>query len=198
MRITPTRLPGVLIVHPERFGDVRGYFVETYHAERYAAAGMPAVFVQDNQSSSRRGTIRGLHLQVRRPQAKLIRVLSGAILDVAVDVRVGSPTFGQSVTMPLTAESLDQAYIPEGFAHGFAVLSDQADIEYKCSDLYDPDGQLGILWNDPALAIEWPVDVPVLSDRDRMNPRLADIVDRLPRFPSQHCKDSHKSGRQRR
>jgi dTDP-4-dehydrorhamnose 3,5-epimerase len=138
--------------------------------------------VQDNHSRSVKGTVRGLHLQVARPQAKLVRVIAGEIFDVAVDVRRGSPTFGKWVGAVLSAQTFRQYYIPHGFAHGFSVLSDYAEVEYKCSDVYDAAGQLGIAWNDPALGIPWQVDSPTLSDRDRGHPTLAAAVDRLPHY----------------
>lgn len=184
MRIVPTALPDVLIIEPDVHADERGFFLETYHAEKYAAYGIAGPFVQDNHSRSAQGTVRGLHLQVDRPQGKLVRAIAGEILDVAVDVRRGSPTFGQWVGVVLSAESFRQCYIPQGFAHGFSVLSPYAEIEYKCTDLYDPEGQLGLAWNDPALAIPWRVDTPILSPRDRQNPTIAAAFDRLPVYRS--------------
>mgnify|MGYP002789205263 CR=1 FL=1 len=182
MRVVPTELPEVLLIEPDVHGDERGFFLETYHAERYEAFGIRGPFVQDNHSRSVHGTVRGLHLQVTRPQAKLVRVLSGEIFDVAVDVRRGSPTFGKWVGIVLTAESFRQCYVPCGFAHGFSVLSPYAEVEYKCTDVYDPESQIGLAWNDPVLAIPWGVDAPILSTRDRQNPLLADAFDRLPIF----------------
>lgn len=182
MRVIPADIPEVLLIEPDVFTDTRGFFLETFHAERYAAHGMPGPFVQDNHSRSVQGTVRGLHLQLTHPQAKLMRVIVGEIFDVAVDVRVGSPTFGNWVGVRLSAESFRQYYIPPGFAHGFSVLSPIAEIEYKCTDIYDPAGQLGLLWNDPALAIPWGVETPVLSDRDRANPTIREALDRLPRY----------------
>ena len=184
MRIVPTALPEVLLIEPDVFQDERGFFLETYHAERYAAHGIVGPFVQDNHSRSVHGTVRGLHLQVARPQAKLVRVIAGEILDVAVDVRRGSPTFGKWVGVILSADSFRQCYVPHGFAHGFSVLSAHADVEYKCTDLYDPAGQLGLAWNDPELAIAWRVEAPILSPRDLANPRLADASDWLPLYTS--------------
>ena len=182
MRVIPAEIPEVLLIEPDVFTDTRGFFLETFHAERYAAHGVPGPFVQDNHSRSVEGTVRGLHLQLTHPQAKLIRVVVGEIFDVAVDVRVGSPTFGNWVGVRLSAESFRQYYIPPGFAHGFSVLSPIAEIEYKCTGIYDPTGQLGLLWNDPALAIPWGVETPVLSDRDRDNPTIREALDRLPRY----------------
>ena len=182
MRFIPSSLPGVITIEPVVHRDDRGFFTETYQAERYRAAGIPSVFVQDNHTRSVAGTLRGLHMQVRQPQAKLIRVIAGEIFDVAVDVRRGSPTFGRSVSAILSAENFRQFYIPEGFAHGFCVLSSLAEVEYKCSAFYDKADEIGIAWNDPTLAIAWPVDTPLLSDRDRQSPNLAALTDRLPLF----------------
>jgi dTDP-4-dehydrorhamnose 3,5-epimerase len=182
MRAVQTELPEVIVVEPDVHRDPRGFFVETYHEEKYRAIGIAGPFVQDNQSRSVRGTIRGLHLQVGRPQAKLIRVLEGEIFDVAVDVRRGSPTFGRWVGNRLSADSFKQCYVPTGFAHGFGVLTPFAMIAYKCTDLYDPAAEVGIAWNDPALAISWPVDEPLLSERDRRHPPLASLTDRLPQY----------------
>lgn len=182
MRIIPTELDEVVLIEPDVFHDSRGFFLEAYHLEKYRAAGIAGPFVQDNHSRSSQGTVRGLHLQVRTPQGKLIRVLRGEILDVAVDVRRGSPTFGRWVSMSLSAESFRQAYIPPGFAHGFSVLSEVAEIEYKCTAPYDPGGEVGVAWDDPSLAIPWGVSAPLLSDRDRTHPRLNEQVERLPVF----------------
>jgi len=182
VRVIPADIPGVLLIEPDVFADARGFFLETFHADRYADYGMPGPFVQDNHSRSVHGTVRGLHLQLTHPQAKLIRVIVGEIFDVAVDVRVGSPTFGKWVGTTLSAESFRQYYIPPGFAHGFSVLSPIAEIEYKCTDIYDPAGQLGLRWDDPALHIPWGVETPVLSERDRSNPTIREAMDRLPRY----------------
>jgi dTDP-4-dehydrorhamnose 3,5-epimerase len=182
MRVIPTALPSVLIVEPDVYSDARGFFLETYQAERYRANGIDGAFVQDNHSRSIARALRGLHLQVGRQQAKLVRVVSGAIVDVAVDVRRGSPTFGQWVAVELSAKNFRQCYIPGGFAHGFCVTSEAAEVEYKCSALYEPSMELGIAWNDPALAIKWPFDNPLLSDRDRRHPTLAEQADRLPSY----------------
>jgi dTDP-4-dehydrorhamnose 3,5-epimerase len=182
VRVIPTTLPGVLIIESQVHYDERGFFLETYHAQKYAALGIADTFVQDNHSKSVQGAVRGLHLQVGRPQAKLVRVIEGEIYDVAVDVRRGSPTFGRWTAVSLSAENFRQCFVPAGFAHGFAVLSPTAQVEYKCTDVYDPKSEAGILWNDPDLAISWPVERPVVSDRDRRNPRLADVMGRLPTF----------------
>jgi dTDP-4-dehydrorhamnose 3,5-epimerase len=180
VRFATTDLPGVLIVEPDVYRDGRGYFLETYHADKYRAGGIDGPFVQDNQSLSVAGTLRGLHLQLRHPQGKLIRVIEGEIVDVAVDVRRGSPTFGRWVAVTLSAANFKQCYVPPGFAHGFCVTSPTAQIEYKCTDLYDPASEIGIAWDDPELAIRWPAAEPVLSERDRRNPSLASVRDTLP------------------
>jgi dTDP-4-dehydrorhamnose 3,5-epimerase len=181
VRCVPSAIPGVMIIEPDVHADVRGFFLETYHAEKYRAAGIPDVFVQDNHSRSAGATIRGLHLQLGRPQGKLIRVIEGEIFDVAVDVRRGSPTFGKWVGVTLSADNFKQCYIPKGFAHGFAVTSALAQVEYKCTDTYDAASEVGIAWDDPDIGIAWPVLDPILSDRDKRHPRLADIVE-LPMF----------------
>jgi len=180
VRVVPTEIPGVLIVEPDVHADGRGFFIETYHAERYREQGIDGPFVQDNQSRSVAGTLRGLHLQPRRPQGKLVRVIEGEVYDVAVDVRRGSPTFGRWVSVTLTAENFKQCYIPPGFAHGFYVVSPIAQVEYKCTDFYDPVCEIGIAWNDPGLAIAWPVREPLLSARDRQHRSLGDLTDELP------------------
>jgi dTDP-4-dehydrorhamnose 3,5-epimerase len=167
MRVIETRLPGMLVLEPEVHRDSRGFFLEVYHAKRLAECGIHARFVQDNQSRSAHGTLRGLHWQHRRPQAKLVRALNGEIFDVAVDIRRGSPTFGAWEGVHLSADNFRQTFIPEGFAHGFCVLSDTADVEYKCTDYYDPGGESGLLWNDPAVGISWPISAPLLSPKDR-------------------------------
>jgi dTDP-4-dehydrorhamnose 3,5-epimerase len=177
-----TAIPDVVIIEPDVYRDARGFFLETYHAEKYRHAGIEGPFVQDNQSRSVAGTVRGLHLQLSRPQGKLVRVIEGEIFDVAVDVRRGSATFGRWVGVTLSAENFRQCYLPPGFAHGFAVVSGIAQVEYKCTDVYDPKGELGIAWNDPAIAIEWPVAEPFLSERDTRHPVLAAVMERLPVF----------------
>ena len=182
MHATPTTLPEVLVVEPTVHRDARGLFAETYRIDAYRALGIEDTFVQDNHSQSARGTVRDLHLQVRHPQAKLIRVVAGRIYDVAVDLRRGSPRFGRWVAVELSAENWKQCYIPTGFGHGYAVLSDTAIVEYKCSDYYDPEGEIAVAWNDPAFAIEWPVTDPVLSARDQRALRLDGVMGRLPAF----------------
>jgi dTDP-4-dehydrorhamnose 3,5-epimerase len=179
MRFIPTELAGVIVIEPDVYRDARGYFLETFHAAKYAAAGVADAFVQDNHTSSVRNTLRGLHLQVRKPQGKLVRVVAGEIWDVAVDVRRGSPTYGQWSSAVLSAENFRQLYVPPGCAHGFCVLSDTAQVQYKCTELYDPADETGIAYDDPALAIAWPVKTPLLSERDRRNGSLADFSARI-------------------
>jgi dTDP-4-dehydrorhamnose 3,5-epimerase len=176
MKLIPTSLPGVSIIEPRVFRDERGFFLETYHAQRYREAGLDVAFVQDNHSRSTRGTLRGLHWQAERPQGKLVRVLVGEIYDVAVDIRPDSPTFGQWVGFTLSADNFRQAWIPPGFAHGFCVTSEVAEVEYKCTDFYDPPSERGLIWNDPEVAIAWPIQDPILSERDKNHPRLSALV----------------------
>ena len=181
MRVTATDLPGVLLIEPKAFGDARGFFLESYHAQYYAESGIPGLFVQDNYSHSRRGVLRGLHYQLEHPQGKLVWVTRGEVFDVAVDIRQGSPTFGRWVGVTLSEDNHRQLYIPPGFAHGFCVLSDPADFLYKCTDFYHPEDEGGVLWCDPDLAIAWPVAAPMLSEKDKLYPRLADVLPkRLP------------------
>jgi dTDP-4-dehydrorhamnose 3,5-epimerase len=181
MNVVTTPLPGVLVLEPKVFGDDRGFFLETFHAERYRAAGVPLAFVQDNWSRSARGTLRGLHFQQPNPQGKLVQVYRGAVFDVAVDVRRGSPTFGQWYGCELSEENKRQLWVPPGFAHGFCVTSETADFVYKCTSLYAPDSERGIAWNDPDLAIPWPASAPLLSKKDAAAPRLKDAPV-LPRY----------------
>ena len=182
MQVVETEIPGVLIIEPQVHHDGRGFFLETYHADRYRGYGIQGPFVQDNHSKSAGGTLRGLHLQLRRPQGKLIRAIEGEIFDVAVDVRRGSPTFGRWVAVTLSGDNFKQCFIPPGFAHGFYVVTPVAHVEYKCTDFYDPAGEIGIAWNDPALAIPWPAADPVLSPRDRRHPTITDLGDALPLY----------------
>jgi dTDP-4-dehydrorhamnose 3,5-epimerase len=182
MRVVPTQLPSVLLIEPKVFGDARGHFFETWHRERYAESGVPREFVQDNVSRSQRGILRGLHLQEPFGQGKLVQVLDGDVFDVAVDVRVGSPSFGHWVGERLSSDNHRQLYIPPGFAHGFCVVSESALLLYKCTELYHPETEISVAWNDPALAIDWPVANPVLSQKDATAKNLADIPkERLPR-----------------
>ena len=173
MRVTTTRLGGLLLVEPDVFSDERGFFLETYSAPALAVQGLSTGFVQDNHSRSVRDTIRGLHYQVGAGQAKLVRVARGRIWDVAVDIRRDSPTFGSWEAVELDDVEHRQVYVPVGFAHGFCVLSDVADVCYKVSSVYDAELERGLLWNDPAIGISWPVSSPLLSERDRHNPSLA-------------------------
>jgi len=172
MQITKTAISGPVIIEPDVYRDRRGIFFEVYHAERFSAAGLPRMFVQDNHSESVRGTVRGLHWQWRRPQAKLVRTIQGHIFDVVVDIRRGSPTFGAWIGVDLAADSHRQMYVPEGFAHGFCTVSEIAIVEYKCTDFYDPHGESGIRWDDPSVGIAWPVASPVLSPKDAGLPPL--------------------------
>jgi dTDP-4-dehydrorhamnose 3,5-epimerase len=176
MEITLTAIPGLLIFTPKRFGDQRGFFCEMFHAQRYREAGVPGPFVQDNFSRSRRGVLRGLHLQNPGAQCKLVSVIRGSVFDVAVDVRVGSPTFGRHVAVELSEDNGKQFYIPRGFAHGFAVLSETADFFYKCDAPYSPRDEIVVRWDDPSVAIEWPLSAPELVERDARAPLLADVA----------------------
>jgi len=176
-------VPGVILIEPAVFEDARGFFMETYHLGKYREAGIAGPFVQDNLSHSRRDTLRGLHYQLQHPQGKLIQVLAGEILDIAVDIRRGSPAFGQWTRVRLSSEDRRQVYVPDGFAHGFCVLSESADVMYKCTDLYAPGDEYGVLWSDPDLAIPWPVESPILSPKDAAYSRLRDIpADLLPLY----------------
>jgi dTDP-4-dehydrorhamnose 3,5-epimerase len=175
MNVIQTNVPGVVIIEPKLFGDHRGFFLETFQAERYASHGIRGPFVQDNLSRSARGVVRGLHLQNPRPQGKLVMVLRGRILDVVVDVRLGSPTFGHHVAAEINDEDHRQIWVPRGFAHGFAVLSESADFFYKCDNLYRPSYEIVVRWNDPAIGISWGIESPVLSARDAAAPLLANV-----------------------
>jgi dTDP-4-dehydrorhamnose 3,5-epimerase len=171
-----------LIVEPKIFGDARGFFLETFQVDRYAANGIGQRFVQDNLSRSAKGTLRGLHFQNPRPQGKLVTVLRGAVRDVAVDIRVGSPTFGRHVAVELNDENRRQFWVPRGFAHGFIVLSDSADFFYKCDEFYSPADEKVLCWNDPELGIDWGTNAPLLSPRDREGRTLAQLSALLPQF----------------
>jgi len=168
-------LPEIIIVEPDVYRDQRGLFLETYQARRYLEQGIPAAFVQDNLSFSRKGVLRGLHYQLGRPQGKLIWVVQGEVFDVAVDIRRGSPTFGKWMGVVLSSEDHRQVYVPEGFAHGFCVLSDSALFAYKCTDYYAPEEERGIRWDDPSVGIDWPVSDPIVSEKDRAYPGLNDV-----------------------
>ncbi|MBW3671564.1 MAG: dTDP-4-dehydrorhamnose 3,5-epimerase [Acidobacteria bacterium] len=175
MNITETTLPEVLILEPRVFGDDRGFFMETYNAARFREHGLPETYVQDNHSFSRRDVLRGLHYQLPNPQGKLVRAVRGAIFDVAVDIRRGSANYGRWVGVELSEENRRQLWIPGGFAHGFCVITDQADVVYKCTTLYDGPNDRVIRWNDPEIAIAWPVTNPLLSEKDASAPTLAEI-----------------------
>ena len=184
MRFHTTAIADVLIFEPKVFGDARGFFMESYNQRAFAeAAGLEIDFVQDNHSRSRKGVLRGLHYQIQQPQGKLVRVTSGAVFDVAVDVRRSSPTFGRWVGVELTAENHRQLWVPAGMAHGFVVLSESADFLYKTTDYYAPQFERSIAWNDPAIGIDWPVTAPQLSAKDAVAPLLADVApERLPTY----------------
>ena len=175
MKLLTTELQGFVVIEPDVYRDPRGFFLESYHARKYAEAGITAAFVQDNHSRSVLGTLRGLHAQRLHPQGKLIRVVEGAVFDVAVDVRPGSPTFGRWVGVELSAENFRQCYVPPGFLHGFCVLSDSVQVEYKVTAFYDPTDEIGVIWNDPEISIAWPIVSPVLSKKDASLPKLAEI-----------------------
>ena len=181
MRATPLDHPEVLLIEPDVFPDPRGFFMETFHSIKYAEHGLPAVFLQDNHSRSSRGVLRGLHYQLNNPQGKLVRVVSGEVFDVAVDIRRGSPWFGKWVGAILSEENHRQMYVPPGFAHGFCTLSEHADFLYKCTDLYAPGDEYGIAWDDPEIAIEWPEMDYLISDKDLANPLLSES-DHLPEY----------------
>lgn len=183
MKFIRTDIPDVVIIEPRIFRDDRGFFLESYHEKKYREGGIEATFVQDNHSKSLRGTVRGLHAQLRHPQGKLIRVIEGEIFDVAVDLRRESDSFGHWVGAWLSAENFRQLYVPPGFAHGFCVTSEFAQVEYKCTDFYDPSSEISILWNDPQLAIDWPVEIqamPILSKKDMAARPLSELMDMLP------------------
>jgi len=175
MKFTPSpTLPEVIIIEPDVFPDERGYFMETYHQEKFSGGGIDIRFVQDNQSLSERGTLRGLHYQIKRPQGKLVRVLYGEVFDVSVDIRRSSPHFGKWFGITLSGDNKKAVYIPPNFAHGFCVLTDTAEFFYKCTDFYEPDYERAIRWDDQDLAIDWPIRDPILSERDAACPFLKD------------------------
>jgi len=176
VKVIETKLQDCVIIEPKVFGDERGFFLETFQAARYAEnAGISLPFVQDNHSRSSKGVLRGLHFQKTKPQGKLVRVVRGEVCDVAVDIRTGSATYGQWEAVLLSEDNKKQLWVPPGFAHGFVVLSDTADFEYKCTDYYDPSDEGSLLWNDPDLGICWPVESPTLSEKDSLAPVLADL-----------------------
>jgi dTDP-4-dehydrorhamnose 3,5-epimerase len=175
MKVIKTKLPGVVIIEPKVFGDHRGFFLESYHAEGYAAAGIELSFVQDNHSRSSKGVLRGLHYQISKPQGKLVRVVRGEVLDVALDINPQSSTYGEYEAVLLSEDNYRQFWVPPGYAHGFVVLSDIADFEYKCTDFYDPSDEGGVIWNDPQVGIDWQCDNPKLSDKDLKLPTLSQL-----------------------
>ena len=175
MNIIKTKLSDCIIIEPKVYGDDRGFFLETFQAERYATAGITLPFVQDNHSRSSKGVLRGLHFQKTKPQGKLVRVVRGEVYDVAVDIRLGSPTYGRWEAVVLSEDNKKQFWVPPGFAHGFMVISDFADFEYKCTDYYDPTDEGSLLWNDPDLNIPWPIESQVLSEKDAWAPLLANL-----------------------
>lgn len=180
MKISPMNIPEVLLIEPDVFGDSRGFFMESWHRKKYAEAGLDVDFVQDNHSRSSQGVLRGLHYQLQQPQGKLVRVVTGAVFDVAVDIRRGSPTFGQWAGAELSEENQHQLYVPPGFAHGFCVLSDTADFLYKCTEFYAPEYEHGIRWDDPAIGIDWPGSDFRISDKDANNKLLSEMDSKLP------------------
>jgi dTDP-4-dehydrorhamnose 3,5-epimerase len=183
MKVSQTDLDGVLLIEPRVFGDGRGFFLETFQSARYREAGIDAAFVQDNLSRSAGGVLRGLHFQLNHPQGKLVYVTRGEVFDVAVDIRTGSPQFGKWFSTVLSDENHHQLYIPPGFAHGFCTLSETVDFVYKCTDFYHPEDEGGVIWNDPDIGIDWPIDEPALSDKDLANPRLSALTaDELPAY----------------
>ena len=175
MKVKKTKLDGVLVLEPEIFADDRGFFLESFNKEKYAKVGINFDFVQDNHSRSSKGVLRGLHFQKNKPQGKLVRVVRGEVFDVAVDLRKNSSTFAQWESIILTEHNKKQFWVPPGFAHGFLVLSDTADFEYKCTDYYDPDDEASIYWNDQDLSIQWPNEHPKLSEKDACAPSMADL-----------------------
>jgi dTDP-4-dehydrorhamnose 3,5-epimerase len=178
MKVLETKLPGVLIIEPKVFGDSRGFFKETFQAQRYREAGIEHEFVQDNHSRSQKGVLRGIHFQITKPQGKLVSCSQGAVFDVAVDINPASATFGQYAGIELSEDNHRQFWVPPGYAHGFCVLTDAADFQYKCTDYYDPSDEGGLIWNDPDVAIEWPIDQPLLSDKDAKLPSLKELANK--------------------
>jgi dTDP-4-dehydrorhamnose 3,5-epimerase len=177
-----TSLPDVVVIRLDEHTDDRGFLVEQYHEPRFAAAGLPTTWRQDNHSRSKAGVLRGLHFQIGRPQGKLVACLRGTVFDVAVDVRVGSPTFGRWTSVTLSENLPQLLWIPPGFAHGFCAMSEVADITYKCTDVYAPGNERGVVWNDKEIGVEWPIREPILSPRDRALPSLRDVMNELPRY----------------
>jgi dTDP-4-dehydrorhamnose 3,5-epimerase len=182
MKFSTTPLTKLILIEPDVYEDNRGQFFEAYHRKKYSDGGIPDEFVQHNQSRSRKGVLRGLHMQLKKPQGKLVRVLSGEAFDVAVDIRIGSPTFKKWMGVVLSGDNHKQLFVPPGFAHGFFAMSENVEFEYKCTEFYDKNDEAVILWNDPDIGIDWPVNDPLLSEKDKTAPKLKDILDKLPRF----------------
>lgn len=183
MKVIATGLPGVMIIEPKVFGDTRGFFMETWNKARFVEHGLPSVFVQDNLSYSQKGVLRGLHFQNPNAQGKLVYVLQGEVYDVAVDIRLGSPSFGKWEGVTLSSENKRQFYVPAGYAHGFCVTSETALFAYKCTEMYQPKLEYGVSWQDTDLGIQWPIEKPLLSEKDQISPRLKDIeIRKLPRY----------------
>ncbi len=196
MNITETKLPGVLLIEPKAFVDERGFFMETWNRTRYEGFGVPTDFVQDNLSYSTKGVLRGLHFQYPNSQGKLVSVLQGEVFDVAVDIRLGSPTFGQWVGTTLSAENKRHLYVPEGFAHGFVVTREEALFSYKCTAYYSPEAEHSLLWEDPELGIDWPIEAPVLSRKDGFALRLSEMPpEKLPRYAESSVEKTDRAGR---
>ena len=183
-RFVDTEIPGVIVIEPQIHRDDRGFFLESYHEPRYREAGIQTRFVQDNHSRSTLGTLRGLHGQIPHPQGKLVRVTAGEVFDVVVDVRRGSPAYGKYLATELSAANFRQIYLPPGVLHGFLVTSEIAEFEYKCTDIFHPESDFSVAWNDPNIGIAWPIEDPILSEKDRSAPRLRDVTDRLTDFKS--------------
>ncbi|WP_114735742.1 dTDP-4-dehydrorhamnose 3,5-epimerase [Vibrio cholerae] len=179
MKIIQTNLKDCVLIEPDVYGDERGYFFESFHVDKYHALGISETFVQDNFSKSSKGILRGLHSQIKKPQGKLVQVTRGCVFDVAVDLREESQTFGKYFSVILSGENHKQLYIPPGFAHGFLTLSEEAHFSYKCTEFYDPEDELGIIWNDETLGIDWPVDVPIISKKDKEQPTFQEYISLL-------------------
>jgi dTDP-4-dehydrorhamnose 3,5-epimerase len=184
VKFTPTALSGVIVVEPSVHRDDRGFFFEHYHRQKFHDGGIKLDFVQDNHSRSTKGILRGLHVQLSKPQGKLVRVVRGEVFDVAVDLRLGSPTFKKWTGTHLSEENFREMWVPPGFAHGFLVLSDVAEVEYKCTALYDPKDEAGIIWNDPEIAVAWPASMPILSAKDKALPPLKDVIGKITGYPA--------------
>jgi dTDP-4-dehydrorhamnose 3,5-epimerase len=182
MQVIKTNIDGPVIIEPDVYADKRGFFLEVWQKEKYVQLGITAYFVQDNHSRSTKGTLRGLHAQLEKPQAKLVRALTGRILDVAVDARIGSPTFGKYISVELSDTNHRQLFIPRGFLHGFCVISETADLEYKCDNFYDSSSEITIAYNDPDIGINWPLDAPLLSEKDANGELLKNCLDKLPKY----------------